>query len=76
MDKLAEVLGTLVGLVLGTVVMATIFALIVGVPLMLLWDAVMPALFGLKTITLLQSMGLILITHILIPSNSKSNNEK
>ena len=76
MYDLAKVLGTLVGLVLGTVVMATIFALIVGVPLMLLWDAVMPALFGLKTITLLQSMGLILITHILIPSKSSSNDEK
>ena len=74
MDSLVKVVGALIGLSLGAVVFAVIFALVVGVPLMLLWDAVMPALFGSKTITLLQSMGLVLITHILIPS--RSTNEK
>ena len=48
--------------------------LIMSLPVMLLWDWLMPELFGLKEITWLQAWGLLALTGLLFrSSNVKSN---
>ena len=51
-------------------IMALIAALI-ALPVMWLWDAVMPDLFGLKEITFLQALCLALLCSLLFKSTSK-----
>ena len=53
---------TIIGLV-------TLAVLIMGYPLMWLWNALMPELFGLQYITFLQAVGLNLMSTILFKSN-------
>ncbi len=49
-------------------------ALIFSLPTMWLWDWLMPTIFGLKTITLWQALGLQLLCGILFkPSKSSSS---
>jgi hypothetical protein len=55
------------GIVL-VLVLAAILALIVSLPVMLLWDWVMPAIFGLPEITWLQALGLSLLCGLLFKS--------
>lgn len=48
-------------------------ALILGLPLMLLWNWIMPEVFYLETITFWQAVGLNLLTGILFNKNYKNN---
>jgi hypothetical protein len=57
------VVATLIGL-----------SLIMALPTMLLWDWLMPELFGLKTITLFQAWGLNFLCGLLFKSHT--NNSK
>lgn len=50
-----------IGLILGGVVLAGLFALVFGYVVMLLWNWIMPALFGISTITFWQAFGIILL---------------
>lgn len=62
----------LIGLIF--VVIATIFA----IPTMLLWDWLMPTLFGLKTITLFQAWGVNVLSSIIFrgyTSNSSKSSD-
>jgi len=43
--------------------------LILGYPMMLLWNWLMPELFGLPTITFLQAIGLNILTSIIFRPN-------
>lgn len=45
-----------------------VFALIFGLPVWLLWNWLMPELFGLKTITFLQAVGLLMLCGLLFKS--------
>ena len=65
----------LIGTIVGLVFVAG-FALLMGLPVMWLWDAVIPDLFGLKTITFWQAIGLLLLTGILVRSGSASTSSK
>lgn len=62
--------------VIGAIVIAIVILLLVAVlfaiPTLLLWNWLMPVLFGLKTITLFQAWGVNLLTSILFKSNYKS----
>jgi hypothetical protein len=49
------------------------FSLIMAVPTMLLWDWLMPELFGLKTITLFQAWGLNFLCGLLFKSHTSSS---
>lgn len=51
-----------IALVVGTV---ALFALILGLPLMLLWNWLMPVIFGLTKITFLQAVGLNFLSSVL-----------
>ena len=65
--------------VIGTIVIAIVILLLVAVlfaiPTLLLWNWLMPVLFGLKTITLFQAWGVNVLTGILFKSNYKSVNK-
>lgn len=55
---------------------AFIQALITGVIVMLLWNWLMPTIFGLGTITYLQGTGISLLCAILFKSNDSSKSDK
>jgi hypothetical protein len=57
---------------IGAVLIAVI-GVVIAYPLMLLWNGLIPAIFGLKTITFLEALGLYLLCGILFknPSSSK-----
>lgn len=51
-------------------------ALLMGLPLMWLWNWLMPGLFGLKTIGFWQAVGLNFLSSILFKSSSASSSSK
>lgn len=58
--------------ILGVVIMIVI----IGFPVMLLWNWLMPEIFGLTEITFIQAIGLLFLTYLFIPKqsyNSKTN---
>jgi hypothetical protein len=63
--------------VLGTIVAAVAFliglSLLMAVPTMLLWDWLMPELFGLKEVTLFQAWGLNFLCGILFKNHIRSS---
>ncbi|MBN2189452.1 MAG: hypothetical protein JW699_08350 [Chitinispirillaceae bacterium] len=54
-----------IGFVIGGVLLAALFALAFGWLVMLLWNWLMPALFGLKAITYWQGFGLVILAKLL-----------
>ncbi len=65
----------LIGTIVGLVFVAG-FALLMGFPVMWLWNAVMPDLFGVRAIAFWQAIGLLLLTGILVRSGSTSTSSK
>jgi len=59
-------------LVVGLLILA---GLLFGVPLMILWNILMPDIFGLPTIGFWQAFGLNLLASILFKSTIKTNKE-
>ena len=57
--------GAILSAVLYFACVALFLALILGAPVMLLWNAVMPVVFGLSKITFWQAIGLNLLGSIL-----------
>ena len=55
----------IVGLAVGGVVFAVFFAFLFGLAVKVLWNRLMPALFGLSAITFWQAFGLVLLAKIL-----------
>lgn len=78
MDKLAELIGVLIGVVFSLVVgfgyiflVASLFAF----PVEWLWNAILPNLFGFKSINFWNALGILLLTGLLFrggrPNKSK-----
>ncbi len=65
-----------IAVIVGVLVFALVLAVIMALPVMLLWNWLMPLLFGLKTITFLQALGLSLLVKLLFPSGSSSSSSK
>jgi hypothetical protein len=63
--------------IIGTIVTAVAFlvglSLLMAVPTMLLWDWLMPELFGLKEVTLFQAWGLNFLCGMLFKSHTSSS---
>lgn len=55
---------------LAILTIAFVLSIILAVPVMWLWDWLMPTLFGLKEITLMQSWGLLLLCGMLFKSHT------
>ena len=58
----------LAGMVIGGVLVAACMGFILGFFVMLLWNWLMPDIFGLTTITFWQAWGLVILTHIFFKS--------
>lgn len=69
MDK---ILTIIVGIV-GVLAVLFVISLILSLPVMWLWNWLMPELFALKEITLLQAWGLSLLTSLLFKSHTTSS---
>jgi len=59
---------SIVGMAIGGVVIAAVLALLFGFFVMLLWNWLMPEIFGLTKITFWQAWGLVVLSHILFKS--------
>lgn len=59
-------------LVVGLLILA---CLLFGVPLMILWNLLMPEIFGLPTIGFWQAFGLNILSSILFKSTIKTNKD-
>lgn len=76
--KFIKIIGLAIIGLLGITALGFIF----GFVLMLLWNSLMPELFGLKTITYWQGIGLFILARILLggfggdKSSSHSNNKR
>lgn len=79
MEILGKIMVFLLGLVtvfvtvVGTILL---FGLLFAIPTMLLWDWLMPELFGLGEITLFQAWGMNMLSGILFKSKSMSKDVK
>ena len=63
----------IVNIILTALLVVVVVAIFVSVPTMLLWNWLMPVIFGLSTITWLQALGLCLLCSILFKSSGKLN---
>jgi len=66
MDKIVAAFA-LVGLVL---VLAFIFAAVLALPLMLLWNWLVPVIFSLPIIGFWQAFGLMFLSRLVLPSST------
>lgn len=58
----------IIGIAIGGILIAMVMGLVVGVVVKVLWNWLMPAIFGLTTITFWQAWGLVVLAHILFKS--------
>jgi hypothetical protein len=58
-----------VALIIGTIVLV---AVLIALPVMYLWNWLMPVIFGLTTITFWQALGLSMLVKFLMPTPSNS----
>lgn len=66
----AALIGVLILLLIGL-----IYAVFLATPVWLLWNALMPALFGLKVIGWWQAFGLSLLARFLFGASSSSSSK-
>lgn len=65
-DGCGKILGYIIGMLLTCLIAGLIFSL----PIMWLWNWLMPTIFGLTKITWLQSWGLMVLSSLLLKSTS------
>lgn len=58
-------IGKIILMVLGGICIGVVMAFIFGWIVMLLWNWLMPVIFGLPTITFWQAWGLVVLVHLL-----------
>jgi uncharacterized membrane protein len=56
--------------IVGALVLVVIFSLLCALPVMWLWDWLMPTIFNLKEITLFQAWGLSALCGLLFKNNT------
>jgi len=62
--------------ILALISIVFVFAIIASIPTWLLWNWLMPHIFGLPTISLLQALGLNILAGILFKSSSHKYEKK
>jgi hypothetical protein len=70
-----ETAVTFFGTIVLVLCMAIVIALFISLPVMWLWDAVMPDMFGLKEITWTQALWLSLLCSLLFKSSSSKSKD-
>jgi hypothetical protein len=58
-------IGRIIGAVIGGVIMAVVFAFVFGIVVKVLWNWLMPGIFGLPIITYWQAFGIVILTKML-----------
>ena len=69
-----------IGFVIGGIAIAGLFAFLFGFFVMVLWNWLMPAIFGLTKISYWQAWGLVVLSHLLFkgphhPNKNRQNHE-
>lgn len=62
-----------VTMILATVAILFVIAAVMSLPVMLLWDWLMPGIFGLREITWFEAWGLLLLCGLLFKSHTSGN---
>ena len=62
-------------LILGSLIVVAVYAVLLAVPTMLLWNWLMPAICGFKTITFWQALGLAYLCKLLTSNSSGSSGD-
>ena len=78
-ERMTEMAGRgakIAGWVVLGVVGITALAFVFGLALMLLWNWLMPAVFGLPQVTYWQAVGLLVLAHILFKSHHHEQHGK
>ena len=70
-----EIVTKIVGAVIAVLGITLFMACLLALPVMWLWDWLMPEIFGLTTITFWQALGLNLLSGFLIKSSNSSSND-
>ena len=65
----------LVSVIVVYVVMLFVLAALMSLPVMLLWDWLMPGIFGLRTITWFEAWGLLFLCGMLFKSHTSVNKD-
>jgi hypothetical protein len=60
---------------IGFITLIVLYSALLSLPVMWLWDAIMPDIFGLNTITWLQAWGLSLLCGMLFKSHTTVNKD-
>jgi hypothetical protein len=63
-------------LIVGVLVLAVLLSFVLAIPVWVLWNAVVPVVFGLKVVTLFQAWQLSLLSSLLFKSTSTSSDKK
>ena len=58
--------------IIGSLMIAGLIALILSLPVWLLWNWLIPVIFGLTEITLAQAFGILILSSLLFKSNVTS----
>jgi hypothetical protein len=58
--------------IVGSLMLAGLIALIISLPVWLLWNWLMPVIFGITKITLTQTFGILLLSNLLFKSSVTS----
>lgn len=69
MKSIAYMLGVIVGTVL-------VWTVIVALPVQLLWNWLMPKIFGLPEVTFWEALGLVLLSSLLLKSHKANDSKK
>ena len=74
--KILEGLTTIAVVVIGFIGLMIGISLACSLPVWLLWNWLMPEIFGLKTITWIQALGLMFLSCFLVKGFGKSSSKK
>ena len=66
-------MGKFMTIICSVLCVVALFGLVLGLPLMLLWNCLMPDLFGLQEISFWQAVGLNFLSGILFSDKNISN---
>ena len=72
-DSIFKKVGIGMVIALLGVLVIGVFALLFALPVMWLWNWLMPAIFGLPTIGFLQTLGLLILSGLLVKGSSVSS---
>ena len=62
-------------MIIGGILIAVLLAFLLGLIVMLLWNWLMPEIFGLRTISYWQGWGLVLLAHILFKAGAHGHDD-